>query len=137
MRAVYARRKGPVKRKGVISRGCEANCALLFWTKRFKYKLTRLVTTSYTKSAEIAAGIALKVQIHALRAGTRLRRRRNPVNPHVRAQNFGDQDRAICLLIILHDSDPSAADGEARAVERVNKVALATALWLIAYAGAP
>jgi hypothetical protein len=69
VRAVYARRKGPVKRKGVISRGCEANCALLFWTKRFKYKLTRLVTTSYMKSAGIAPCIASKVQIHALTVG--------------------------------------------------------------------
>src|ERR1700687_1227537 len=71
------------------------------------------------------------------RQGTRLRRRRNPVNSHVWAQNIGDQDRAICLLIILDDSDPSAADGEAGAVECVNKVALATTLWLIAYTGAP
>src|SRR2546430_14629402 len=28
MKGVYARRKGPVKRKGVISRGCEANGTL-------------------------------------------------------------------------------------------------------------
>ena len=34
VRAVYARRKGPVKRKGVISRGCEANCALLLWANQ-------------------------------------------------------------------------------------------------------
>ena len=71
------------------------------------------------------------------RLGTPLRRRRNPVNSHVWAQDIGDQDRAVCLLIIFDDSDPSAADGEAGAVERVNKVALATALWLIAYTGAP
>jgi hypothetical protein len=30
VRGVYARRKGPVKRKGVISRGCEANCLVPF-----------------------------------------------------------------------------------------------------------
>ena len=72
-----------------------------------------------------------------LRQGTRLRRRRNPVNSHVGTQNFGNQDRAICLLIIFDDSDPSAADGEAGAVERVNKVALANAFWLIAYTRAP
>jgi hypothetical protein len=34
VRGVYARRKGPVKRKGVISRGCEANCVLPFWAKQ-------------------------------------------------------------------------------------------------------
>src|SRR6266481_1514611 len=67
----------------------------------------------------------------------RLRRSGNAVNPHVWTQNFGDQDRAICLLIIFDDSDPGAADGEAGAVERVNKVALAAAFWLIADTGAP
>ena len=33
VRGVYARRKGVVKRKGVISKGCEANCFLPDWEK--------------------------------------------------------------------------------------------------------
>ncbi len=62
-------------------------------------------------------------------------RRRNSVNPHVWAQDIGDQDRAICLLIIFDHSDPSAADGEAGAVQRVNEITLSAALGLVAYAG--
>src|SRR5436190_3961735 len=62
-------------------------------------------------------------------------RRRNSVNPHVWAQDIGDQDRAICLLIIFDHSDPSAADGEAGAVQGVNEITLAAALGLVAYAG--
>jgi hypothetical protein len=45
---VYARRKGPVKRKGVISMGCEMNCPLPFLanagksrTKSFQYNILR------------------------------------------------------------------------------------------------
>src|SRR5712664_1604403 len=61
---------------------------------------------------------------------------RNTVDSHVWAQGIGDQDGAIGLLIIFDDSDPGAADGEAGAVQRVNKVTLATALWLEANTGA-
>src|SRR5712691_1553684 len=58
------------------------------------------------------------------------------VDAHVGAQDFRDQDRAIWLLIILHDSDPGAADSEPGTVQGVNEVALATGFWLEADAGA-
>src|SRR5882762_7228594 len=60
----------------------------------------------------------------------------NAVNSHVWAQDFRNQDRAIRLLIILHDSDPRAADGEPGTVQGVNEVTLAAALGLEANAGA-
>jgi hypothetical protein len=48
VKRVYARRKGRVKRKGVISTGCGTNCFLPIWansgqmnTKSFKYRLLR------------------------------------------------------------------------------------------------
>src|SRR6266478_1296514 len=60
----------------------------------------------------------------------------NAVNSHVWAQDFRNQDRAVRLLIILHDSDPRAADGEPGTVQGVNEVTLAAALGLVANAGA-
>src|SRR6266480_6296123 len=39
VRAVYARRKGPVKRKGVISRGCEANLCPTFLDKALQIQV--------------------------------------------------------------------------------------------------
>src|SRR6266705_513607 len=58
------------------------------------------------------------------------------VDAHVGAQDSRDQDRAIWLLIILHDSNPRAADSEAGTVQGVNEVVLATGFWLEADAGA-
>src|SRR6266404_5100705 len=49
---------------------------------------------------------------------------------HVWAQDLGDQNRAVGLLIILHDSNPSAADGEPGTVQGMNEVALSSGLWL-------
>jgi hypothetical protein len=37
--------------------------------------------------------------------------RRDAVDAHIRSQNFGNQDGAVSLLIILHDRDPSTAYG--------------------------
>ena len=38
---------------------------------------------------------------------------------HVRAQGFGNHDRAVRLLVIFQDGNPRASDGETGAVERV------------------
>ena len=54
---------------------------------------------------------------------------------HVWAQDLGDQNRAVGLLIILHDSNPSAADGEPGTVQGMNEVALSSGLWLETNAG--
>src|SRR6266851_9049206 len=70
------------------------------------------------------------------RERTYLPRCRNAVNSHVWAQDFRDQDQAIRLLIILHDGDPRAADGEPGTVQGVNEVALAAGFLLEADAGA-
>src|SRR5713101_8806721 len=63
--------------------------------------------------------------------------RRDAVNPHVRTQNVRDEDGAVRLLIVFHDGNPGPPDGEARAVERVDKFAFSAALRLEADAGAP
>src|SRR5258708_34013708 len=76
-----------------------------------------------------------KGQIYAIRVLQRLPDCRNSVNSHVGAQDFRDQNRAICLLIILHDGDPGAADGEAGAVQSVNEVTLAALFGFEANAG--
>src|SRR5438309_4448750 len=52
-------------------------------------------------------------------------RDRNAVDAHVWAQHFWDQNRAVRLLIVFHDGDPCAANGEPRAIQGVNEVALA------------
>src|SRR5258705_9633756 len=41
---------------------------------------------------------------------------------HIRLQHIRHRDRTALLLIGLHDSDERAADGDARAVERVDVV---------------
>src|SRR6202171_1205553 len=85
---------------------------------------------------------ALRLELRPKRKNTPSRHRlhlpgcRNPVNSHVWTQDFRNQDRAIRLLIILHDSDPRAADGEPGTVQGVNEVTLAGALGLEANAGA-
>ena len=40
----------------------------------------------------------------------------------IRPQGFGDQHAAVGLLIVLDDGDPGASDGQAAAVEGVNKL---------------
>src|SRR6266852_58380 len=70
------------------------------------------------------------------RERTYLPRCRNAVNSHVWAQDFRDQDQAIRLLIILHNGDPRAADGEPGTVQGVNEVTLPAALGFEANAGA-
>src|SRR5260370_19481569 len=76
-----------------------------------------------------------KRQIHAIRVLQRLPDWRNSVNSHVGAKDFRDQNRAICRLIILHDGDPGAAEGEAGAVQSVNEVTLAALFGFEANAG--
>jgi hypothetical protein len=41
---------------------------------------------------------------------------RDSVDSHVRAENLGNHDGAVSLLVVLHDRNPGAADGESRAV---------------------
>ena len=61
---------------------------------------------------------------------------RNAVCAHVWAEGFRDKDGAILLLIVVHDSDPGTADGEARAVQGVYKFTFAAGSGLETYAGA-
>src|SRR3989304_7977334 len=39
-------------------------------------------------------------------------------------QNFRDLHAAILLLVVLHDGDPGAPDGQAAAVQRMHKLRL-------------
>src|ERR1700674_2665973 len=57
------------------------------------------------------------------------------VGSHIGAKHFGDKDGTVGLLIIFHQRQPCAADGQARTVERVRIIAL-TALGLEADAAA-
>src|SRR5690349_10966951 len=52
----------------------------------------------------------------------------NSLDPvHIRLQNLRNNDRAVFLLVILDDRDPSASHGEARPIQRVNKLGLRSA----------
>src|SRR5713226_2907125 len=57
------------------------------------------------------------------------------VDAHVWAQNVGDHDRTVGLLIILHYGDPGTAHSEPRTVQRVHEIAFAAALGLVADTG--
>src|SRR5947209_5569526 len=52
---------------------------------------------------------------------------------HVRPESFGDDDRAVLLLIVLQNRKPRATDREARAVERVDVFGLRAAAASEAY----
>jgi len=43
-------------------------------------------------------------------------RSRDSVDSHVGAENLGNHNGAVRLLVVLHDCDPGAADGKPRAV---------------------
>ena len=58
------------------------------------------------------------------------------VDSHIGAQGFGDQNRAVGLLIIFDNGDPGASDSETGAVQCVYKIAFAAGFWLVANAGA-
>ena len=116
VRGVYARRKGPVKRKGVISRGCEANCQVSLWEIRHKSHSKCRNYNELNAESGMAAKIGAEPHISVTKALRPLPSCRNPVNSHVRAEDFREQDGAISLLIILHHGDPGAANGEAGAV---------------------
>src|SRR6185436_17780244 len=62
-------------------------------------------------------------------ARARSRRRDAFEAPHVRAQGRREQHRAVRLLAVLEHGDERAADGEARAVERVQQRRLAASIW--------
>ena len=69
VRAVYARRKGCVKRKGVISRGCEANCFLPAWGKTSQYSVKPFVYNElwkYSGYFGVDSRQTLKLQIRRI-----------------------------------------------------------------------
>src|ERR1700741_4036367 len=57
--------------------------------------------------------------------GARLRARDALRAAHVAAQSGRDDYRAVALLVVLQDRDQGAADGEARAVQRMEMLGLA------------
>src|SRR5580704_125134 len=83
LRRVYARRKGPVKRKGVISTGCGTNCLLSFWANCGKIKLSLSNTTAYMAQGDTDARLEEKHKLTRKKGTRPLRRCRNPINAHV------------------------------------------------------
>src|SRR6185295_15941215 len=55
----------------------------------------------------------------------------------VGAEGVGQEDGAVGLLVVLEDGDERPADGEARAVERVEEARLAAVRGAVAEVGAP
>src|SRR5512135_3760526 len=51
---------------------------------------------------------------------------------HIRLQRFGDAHAAVSLLVVFQHRDQSAADGDARAVQRVYEAGFLGALRLVA-----
>src|SRR6267378_4119360 len=58
------------------------------------------------------------------------------VDAHVGSQDFRHDNRAIGLLVVFDHGDPSAANGETRTVQGMDKFALAAGLRLEADTGA-
>jgi len=46
----------------------------------------------------------------------------NNLCPHVFAEGFGDDDRAVGLLVVFQDGDEDAGEGEAGAVQGVDEL---------------
>src|ERR1700756_4401521 len=58
---------------------------------------------------------------------------RDPFQPaHIRAQCLRNQHRSIGLLIVLNKREPRSPYSQSAAVQRVHKLALAFAGWLVA-----
>ena len=55
---------------------------------------------------------------------------------HPRTQNFGDDDGAVCLLIILHHSDESTWQTQTGTIQRMWEFDLAAIGWTIFDVGA-
>src|SRR5215204_3009428 len=60
-----------------------------------------------------------------------------PLRAHERPERFGDDDRAVRLLVVLKDGEPRAPHREPRAVERVDVLGLRAARAAEAYLRAP
>jgi len=116
MRSVYVRGKGVVKRKRVISRGCEARGAVERASHLVRTDISLLFTISYILMALFARDIDRKHKKAAEAVEKTLFSCGNAVNAHVWAENFRDQDRAVHLLEILHNRDPRAANRQPRTV---------------------
>src|SRR5262245_55250541 len=54
----------------------------------------------------------------------------------VRPQGFRNHDRAVLLLIVLHDCDPGSSHCQSRAVQSMHKSRLLARAWPILYVGA-
>src|SRR6266852_3513201 len=61
---------------------------------------------------------------------------RYAIDIHIGAENFWYHYGPVRLLVVLHYSNPSAADGQSGTVQSMDKIALAASLGLEADAGA-
>src|SRR5271155_1729190 len=125
MRRVYARRKGRVKRKCVISMSCATYPAMAVLPPRAEAQ--PLSVNSFIFN-DMQGGV--EYILFGISSG------RDAFDAHIWPQNLWNEDGTVGLLVVFHHRDPCAADRQAAAVEGVDEVRLAAGLGFVADASA-